>query len=229
MTDPDLISPLLSRSRGDRLLDLCCGTAVLKSWAAHAGWNYVGLDMSMKMLLQASAAASPTSTSLVRGNAQISPFSDKTFDVVVCRQGLHYLDVPEAVKEMWRLARVEVRVAQIVAESAADVDFWTSYFGLASPGRRRVFVAGDIPSAFAELGLREMAVSYVESRGTLMGAVRHLSQEAQQQVRGLFRSADARIKRIYGFRELGDADIEYRQIWEFSTFSCDGTAPSASR
>ena len=84
------------------VLDLCCGQGSLTAMLCDSGANVSGLDFSESMLELASNAA-PTA-SLHKGDAADLPFSDRTFDAVLCNFGMMHLpDQPKALREIRRV------------------------------------------------------------------------------------------------------------------------------
>jgi ubiquinone/menaquinone biosynthesis C-methylase UbiE len=82
------------------VLDNGCGVGYLASFFPVG--SIIGFDISMGMLGQARSKIED----LVRGNSQVLPFPDKTFDVIVCRSLLHHLPEPEkGIKEMDRVLK----------------------------------------------------------------------------------------------------------------------------
>jgi ubiquinone/menaquinone biosynthesis C-methylase UbiE len=72
----------------------------------------IGLDVD-ETLVQ---AAADQTTHVVRGDAGRLPFADKSIDVVVCSQVLHHFfdgDVPRVLRELDRVARVRVIIADL--------------------------------------------------------------------------------------------------------------------
>jgi len=92
---------------GDRVLDLCCGSARSSVEAARrSGRLVVGADVSPEMLVRgaAFAAAQGVRFAAVRADAFRLPFRDGAFDVITIAWGLRNL-VPEpaALAEMRRV------------------------------------------------------------------------------------------------------------------------------
>jgi ubiquinone/menaquinone biosynthesis C-methylase UbiE len=101
-------------SRGDDLLDVACGTAVVARVARGRlgpDSRVVGVDLSAPMIAHARAVA--PDVELREGSADQLPVApDETFDVVTCQQGLQFFpDKPKAVSEMRRVLRSRGRVA----------------------------------------------------------------------------------------------------------------------
>jgi ubiquinone/menaquinone biosynthesis C-methylase UbiE len=107
-------------SRGDRVLDLACGTGVVARTAAprveRAG-RVVALDVNVGMIEVARSLA-PASGQLIEwceGSALALPFDDGEFQVVLCQLGLQFFpDRPRAVREIRRVLGPRGRVGASV-------------------------------------------------------------------------------------------------------------------
>jgi SAM-dependent methyltransferase len=94
---------------GERVLDVACGTGVVARQAAqHVGptGKVIGLDLHADRLAVAHSLPQLPGASIEwqEGNALALPFSDETFDVVFCQQGLQFFsDRPAALREMHRV------------------------------------------------------------------------------------------------------------------------------
>lgn len=94
---------------GERVLDVACGTGVVARQAAqHVGptGTVIGLDLHAGRLAVARSLPEVPGASIEwqEGNALALPFSDETFDVVLCQQGLQFFsDRPAALREMHRV------------------------------------------------------------------------------------------------------------------------------
>jgi ubiquinone/menaquinone biosynthesis C-methylase UbiE len=77
--------------RGDRVLDVACGTGVVARVAAErvrAEGSVTGLDINPAMLEVARSKSADVN--FVRGSALTLPFDDGGFDVVLCQLGLQF-------------------------------------------------------------------------------------------------------------------------------------------
>jgi ubiquinone/menaquinone biosynthesis C-methylase UbiE len=121
---PDLIG-LAELRRGERLLDLACGTGVVAQHAAtQVGptGQVTGLDFNAGMLAVARATPpSPgTTISWVEGSAMAIDFPDASFDVILCQQGLQFFpDKLAALREMRRVLAPGGRALLSVWKSAS--------------------------------------------------------------------------------------------------------------
>ena len=90
---------------GRSYLDIACGTGNYTSVLAAAGGSWHGLDVSMGML--GTARRKDGSLRLVRGDAAAMPFTDRSFDGIVCTMALHHLPHLEPVfSEALRVLRL---------------------------------------------------------------------------------------------------------------------------
>lgn len=100
----DLVE-LTALSRGERVLDLACGTGVVARRALERLGNtgsVVGVDINEGMLAVARVAA--PGCEWHEASAEELPFPDETFDVALCQLGLQFFsDKPRAMRELRRV------------------------------------------------------------------------------------------------------------------------------
>jgi ubiquinone/menaquinone biosynthesis C-methylase UbiE len=75
-------------SRHPKILDLCCGTGHLVSELSKIG-NYTGLDFAPSMIEHCSVTF--PKKKFVLGDAESLPFSDNSFDTVICFWSFHHI------------------------------------------------------------------------------------------------------------------------------------------
>lgn len=102
---------------GERVLDLACGTGVVARVAAErvgATGRVTGLDLNAGMIAVARTLPAPAGAAIawIEGSAQDTGLPDKTFDVVLCQQGLQFFpDKIAALRETRRVLVPGGRVA----------------------------------------------------------------------------------------------------------------------
>lgn len=115
----DIHADLAGIHKGQRALEVCCGTGVVGQRLALAGAKVTGLDISLSMLKQAEKKLSYC----VNARAEHFPFGDNIFDAVICRQAFHFLDTPLVIKEMLRVVKPStgrIVISQIVPFGKED-------------------------------------------------------------------------------------------------------------
>jgi len=115
----DIHRKLSDASKGSLVLEVCCGTGVVGARLLTTASKVAGLDLSLPMLKKARGRLS----FCVNGRAEQLPFLDNTFDIVVCRQALHFLDTKNAISEMFRVAKRHsgrIIISQIVPFGRQD-------------------------------------------------------------------------------------------------------------
>jgi SAM-dependent methyltransferase len=100
--------------RGERVLDLGCGTGVVAITAARTGAQVTGLDLTPELLQRAqdNARISEVEIEWHEGDIEKLPFKNSSFDVVVSQFGHIFAPRPEvAISEMLRVLKPGGRIA----------------------------------------------------------------------------------------------------------------------
>jgi ubiquinone/menaquinone biosynthesis C-methylase UbiE len=110
----------------DRVLDVACGTGIVARVAKErlgANGHVVGVDLSPNMLATARTAAPDIDWR--EGNSAALPIAaGECFDVVVCQQGLQFMqDKLAAVREMKRATTPQGRIAISTWRAVRDIPF----------------------------------------------------------------------------------------------------------
>lgn len=95
--------------KGHNVLDVACGTGVVAITARRMGARVTGLDLTPELLARAKEHGSVPGFDDVtwkEGDAEVLPFDDATFDVVLSQFGHMFAPRPEVVtKEMLRVLK----------------------------------------------------------------------------------------------------------------------------
>ena len=169
-------------SRGQRVLDVACGTGALTLAVADRvgpDGSVVGLDVNPQMLVV--ARRKPTAIEWLEGPAEALPLPDHDFDAVVSQFGLMFFDDRAgALREMMRVLRPGGRLAVAVCDAVEKSPGYTAFAALLDrlfgttigDAFRAPFVLGD---ADRLLGIAREAVISDPSVDQHMGAVRFAS------------------------------------------------------
>ncbi|GGX13812.1 class I SAM-dependent methyltransferase [Streptomyces lomondensis] len=204
-TDQDLGGLLLDITRpdsGDRVLDVACGTGLVSRLYHGRVAEVVGVDITREMAEQ----ARPHLNRLVIAPAEKLPFDDDEFDLVVCRQGIQFMDLPDAVAEMVRVVKPggRVVVVNLCAYGDADREEYFEVLRLRNPVRRHFFLPEDLRTLMGEAGCSEVGLhEYVSVEDIDVwsdnGAIEESRREA---IRDVYRQASEAFRSLHAVQEV---------------------------
>jgi SAM-dependent methyltransferase len=203
---------------GERVLDVGCGNGQVARELAAAGAKAVGIDLSRQMVARARELAGG-SAEFVEGDAQVHPFADGEFDVVVSRFGAMFFgDRRAAFRNLARATAPGGRIV-LAAWAALDQQQWLQEIRGAlalgrdlpapPPGAPSPFGLADVDTATAvlrEAGYGDAtatlltedfvagtdaddAYAFIGSSGVVRGLLEGLPPEQQEEGRANLRTA----------------------------------------
>jgi len=90
---------------GLQCLDIGCSVGIISQVLASAGGNVTGIDIDLHAL-QTAQTENSTATTLVLGDAGAAPFSNESFDIIICSQVYeHTPSLPLLIQEIQRLLK----------------------------------------------------------------------------------------------------------------------------
>lgn len=133
----------LGLKAGRRVLEVGAGTGKFTRYLQSTGAEVVALEpvASMRELLQESLPE----VEAVDGTAESLPFSDDTFDAVVCAQAFHWFATPEALEAFHRVLRPGAKLGLIWNYRDLSVPWVSRLDALTRPHE------GDVPRFSPEL------------------------------------------------------------------------------
>jgi ubiquinone/menaquinone biosynthesis C-methylase UbiE len=112
-------------ARGNRVLEVGCGTGRWLAELARTGADVAGIDPSEEMLLRASTAVRGD---LRRGVAEALPWPEASFDVTLFVNSLHHVGEPEvALREAFRVLRPGGTLLSVGLDPHEGGDRWYVY------------------------------------------------------------------------------------------------------
>jgi SAM-dependent methyltransferase len=129
---------------------VACGTGLVSRAFAGLVQSRTGLEITMAMADQAHGNVDE----LVIAPAEKMPFPEGSFDIVVSRQGIQFMDLPDAIEEMHRVLAPGGRIVLVNLCAYGDEDR-SEYFEilrLRNPARRHFFLPGDVERMVEEAG-----------------------------------------------------------------------------
>jgi SAM-dependent methyltransferase len=133
-------------------LEVGCGNGQVTRELAATGARAVGVDLSAPMLARARelAAGLPTA-SFVQGDAQVHPFPEASFDVVVSRFGtMFFADRVEAFRNLLRATRPGGRLVTVTWQPLVDNPWLQAVRGALALGRDLPVPPPGAPGPFAQ-------------------------------------------------------------------------------
>lgn len=210
-TDPVLAEATVAAvaaGPADRLLDVACGTGLVARWFKGRVAEVVGLDPTPAMYTQ----ALPHVDRMVTGLAEAMPFPDASFDRVVCRQGIQFMDDAAAVAEMVRVLRPGGRVVlvHLCAYGPEDRDEYFEILRLRNPARRNFYLREDLVRLLRHAGCDPVEVrDHVSVEDVDAWADNHaIADVARAAIREVYRTASPAFLDLHGVHLEGDHFVD---------------------
>jgi DNA gyrase subunit B len=188
------------------VLDIATGTGLIARQFYGRVKKVTGLDISPDMAKHAEGCMDE----IVFAPVEKMPFPDDSFDMVVCRQGLQFVELGAAIAEIHRVLRPggTTVLCHLTAYNETDRDLCFAIQKLRNPARRNYLMPADMAVALEATGFREVEnVEYLSDESVNQwidnGAI---PQENMDRIRELYRSADDDFKEIHDIR-FEDDDI----------------------
>lgn len=202
----------------DVALDIATGAGHVAIALASRVAQVIAFDLTEAMLQETHRNALARGLSNVttqQGRAEQLPFPDSTFDIVTVRQAPHHFaDVPCAVREMARVAKVGARIVIVDSYAPEDPDVdrqWNQMETLRDPSHVRNYTVREWRSFVSAAGL-QIAFQELDSC-TENGRPMKFSEwtrrmktpaPAVAELRRLFETASAGLREVLGVQTDGD-------------------------
>ncbi|MFE7318748.1 class I SAM-dependent methyltransferase [Streptomyces sp. NPDC057555] len=205
----DLTVELAQPTPQDRVLDVACGTGLVALRFRERAASVVGIDITSDMADQARKHLDD----LVIAPAEAMPFPDDSFDIVVSRQGIQFMDLPDAVQEMVRVTRPGGRIVllNLCAYGPADREEYFEVLRLRNPVRRHFFLPEDVPALLRDAGCdpvthqRYVSVEDVDVWSD-NGAI---DEERREAIRGVYRSASPEFSKLHAVQHIDGRFVDH--------------------
>jgi ubiquinone/menaquinone biosynthesis C-methylase UbiE len=104
--ESELILEMLRPGRGEKILDVGCGTGIFTLDVLAAGADVVGIELSLPMLLWARKKLKWHAFRMVQGDMRNLPFPNSTFEKTISVTAIEFIqDARSAVSELFRVTK----------------------------------------------------------------------------------------------------------------------------
>jgi ubiquinone/menaquinone biosynthesis C-methylase UbiE len=180
------------------------GTGMVAKQFSKKVKRLIGLDISEEMAGQ----AKPYLDELIVASAESIPLADATVDVIVCRQGLQFVDLDLAVAEFMRVLKPGGRVVFCHLNAYGHYDRADAFKiqELRNPARVNFFIPSDLESVLEFHGMKVTAVSQYRSRESVNQWIHHGASTAEErdQIKKIYRESSAEFKKLHELEFVGD-------------------------
>jgi ubiquinone/menaquinone biosynthesis C-methylase UbiE len=163
LTDSEKVDRLVRATDASpeaRVLEVATGPGHVAFGFADVCEEVIGIDLTEAPLAIAEETKQERGVNNItfqKGDAEILPFDENTFDIVVCRLAFHHFEKPSRVlQQMARVCRPNgtVAVADLVVSEHPDRDNYQNRFEkLRDPSHVRALSLSDLIELFTETGL----------------------------------------------------------------------------
>lgn len=212
---------LLEGHEVGRVLDAAGGTGRLSAFLMEhrEASEVVVLDESSKMLAKA-----PTSSTKWLGRLEDINIQhpDETFDTILLRQALHYVNDPVAVVRLLASHLREdgiIYVGQLIAPSSAAANWLSGIATKISPKRRRVYTLESLIDGMIDAGQSFLRAALIPQSDSLSDWVRRATSPIAPHVvlRDAVEGLDSKVAAELAF-QLSSSDFSYCLLWFHGTF-----------
>jgi ubiquinone/menaquinone biosynthesis C-methylase UbiE len=119
-----IVAERAAAKKGERALDVGCGTGIYTAWLVESGLEVSGLDRDPEML--AAARGKAPVAQLVEGDATALPFAGGEFDLAVAVTLFCFLDASERRAAAQELVRVVRPGGRVVVGELARLSLWAA-------------------------------------------------------------------------------------------------------
>lgn len=218
-TDSDLLDQIFAASGAgpvSTVLDLACGTGLVSRRFHGSVGRLVGVDITPAMAAQ----ARPALDQFIQADAAVLPLDDASFDAVVCRQGLQFMDLNRVLPELRRVLRPggKLVTADLHAYGPDDQDEYFEVLRLRNPARRNFFANGDMARAVSAAGFDDVTVdAWISEEDVGAWANNGAIDDARQRaIRDVYESGSPAFLRLHA-ATVGPDRIVDRMRFEITT------------
>jgi len=198
-----------------RGLELCCGTGIVGAALKSAGWDMIGVDISKKM-----CEVTNKHFPAIQGTVEELVFQDHTFDLVIMRQALFFLDTHKALGEISRVLKKDgiFILSQTVPFSDLDEAWLRKVHQAKQAQMKKFFTGSDLEHALGAHGFmieKRISLSIRENITNWMKYAPEQSEEKKKHICDLILHSPIEYKKTRNVRLSRD---ELFEDWHWVIF-----------
>lgn len=207
VSDQKLLGDLFkaARIRGDEVvLDVATGTGQVAKQFHGKVKKLIGLDISQEM----SDQAKPFLDEFLLASAEEIPLPDASVDVIVCRQGLQFVQLDLTVSEFMRVLKPGGRVVFSHLNAYGHYDRADAFRiqELRNPARVNFFIPSDLESVLEFHGLKVTEVSQYRSRESVNQWIHHgaSTEQEREEILKIYKNSSPEFRKLHEIEFLED-------------------------
>ncbi len=115
----------ITLNRNSIMMDVGCGTAYWLDHFSNDTSNLFGVDLSFGMLQK--AAQRNKYFKLVQASAEFLPYKEKSFDIIICINALHFFNTNHFINECSTLLKPNGNIVLVVLDLHNPESYWYAY------------------------------------------------------------------------------------------------------
>lgn len=219
IVDTGMLAAIVGQCRVGReaeLLDVCCGTGAIGGAFKGRVRRRVGIDLTQEMLEHARERLDE----VYQGSCEKLPFADSSFDIVVNRQALHFVENPgKAIREMFRVLAPggQLLLTHRIPYGATDAAWWEKVNREKQRLARNFFVEETLAQLISDAGFRALSVTdYFLWESICRWVDSPEARNQSEKVFELYKSAPSEVLKLRG---ITMTEHEIRDRWRWAIFS----------
>jgi DNA gyrase subunit B len=211
-TDPviaQMTIDLLDAGPTDHVLDVACGTGLVSKLFHGRVGKLTGLDLTAEM----AELGRPFLDELVLGSAHEMPFDDGTFDRVVCRQGIQFMNDARALSEMFRVLKPggRVLIVNLCAYGEDDRIEYYEILRLRNPARCNFYLRSDLSALLSGVGFDPVVIhDHVSVEDVdVWSANGAISEQRREGIRSVYRHASTEFSELHAAQVSDDRIVDH--------------------
>lgn len=220
-----MVDDLVESKKNHKILDLGAGTGAVAKYILkrNSEKEIIALDICQNMLDRIKDLRITT----ICADAEEIPFKDRSFDVVISRQCLHYIkDLDKVLNEVNRVLKPGgiFILAQIVPYNQETADDWAAVTKIRQPFRMLFYTSEEWDFVMKKHFLvPKKSYRYIKKASVKIWKEKYAcNNKREQEYKDKLLAMNETYKEIYAIKEIGN-DIKYLSFWYIAQYLKEST------